>query len=49
MVLETLALMTGLGAMQVWWMKREAKRLGIPWDKFMKMSAEEKRQAGARI
>ena len=39
----------GMGAAQVLWMKHEAKRLGIPWKVFMKMTAEEKKAAGARI
>jgi len=33
----------------VWWQHREARRLGIPWNKFMKMSAQKKRKAGAKI
>jgi hypothetical protein len=48
-MLETLLPIWGIGALVVWWYHREARRLGIPWDKFMKMSPEEKRKAGARI
>lgn len=39
----------GIGALVVIWYRREARRLGIPWNKFIKMSAEEKKKAGARI
>jgi hypothetical protein len=48
-MIETLLALAVMGGFAVWGMKREAKRLGIPWDKFMKMSAKEKKDAGARI
>jgi hypothetical protein len=48
-MLETLLPLWGIGALVVYWYRREARRLGIPWNKFIKMSAEEKRKAGARI
>lgn len=48
-MLETLLPIWGIGALVVWWQRREARRLGIPWNKFIKMSPEEKRKAGAKI
>ena len=48
-MLETLIPIWGIGALVVWWQHREARRLGIPWNKFMKMSAQKTRKAGAKI
>jgi hypothetical protein len=48
-MLESLIPIWGIGALVVWWQHREARRLGIPWNKFMKMSAQKKRKAGAKI
>ena len=28
----------GIGALVVWWYRREARRLGIPWNDFIRMT-----------
>lgn len=48
-MLETLIVVSLLGAIQVWWQRREARRLGITWSRYLRMTAEERRRAGVRI
>ena len=48
-MLETLLPIWGIGALIVMWQRREARRLGIPWNVFIKMTPQEKRRAGAKI
>jgi hypothetical protein len=45
---ETLLPLWGVGALVVLWYRREARRLGIPWNDFIRMTPQEKRKAGAK-
>ena len=48
-MLETLLPIWAIGAIVIWWQRREARRLGIPWNDFIRMTPQERRKAGARI
>ena len=38
-----------LGAFVVWWNRREARRLGIPWNRYLRMTPAERKAAGVRL
>jgi hypothetical protein len=48
-MLETLLPIWGIGALVVWWQRREARRLGIPWSTYLKMTPAERKKAGVRL
>jgi hypothetical protein len=48
-VLEPLLPIWGIGAIVVWWQRREAGRLGIPRSKYLKMTPAERKKAGVRL
>jgi hypothetical protein len=48
-MLEYLLPIWGIGALVFWWQRREARRLGIPWNTCLKMTPEERKKAGVRI
>jgi hypothetical protein len=47
-MLGTLLPFWGIGSFVVWWQRREAHRLGIPWNTYLKMTPQEKRKAEAK-
>ena len=48
-MLETLLPIWAIGALAVWWQRREARRLGIPWNTYLKMTPAERKKAGVRL
>ena len=48
-MLETLLPIWAIGALAVWWQRREARRLGIPWNNYLKMTPAERKKAGVRL
>jgi hypothetical protein len=48
-MLDGLLAIWGIGALVVWWQRREARRLGIPWNTYLKMTPVERKKAGVRL
>lgn len=41
-MIELIVFMCVIGGGTLWWNKREARRLGIPWNEYLKLAKEKK-------